>query len=350
MNQADTEYWTQHCLPAFSSLLHSTGSYTPEGLESHIEFFKARIIPCIGPKPATGTAPLLAHTGSVIELSINFSDAGLPIVRFIFQPKDSIKGIPEAIGADMQWFRQLASVFCVTEAEKSLLKAKLPPQLSYVPQCLLGFDLHPDGRRSMKGYFAPFYKDLLTGKSSDAAVFKLIMDLESDGKDFGPVVDVLQEFRSTRQVREIDVIGIDCVDPSSGPRIKLYTRLAPSKNEFSFVVDHLTLGGRLTDESTLQQVEIIREIWPLLLVEPEGDGPSAQSKEELGPDDPHSGIMISWEIQAGKPIPSSKIYVPRWKFSTSNRAIAESYEKIFTKWGWNWGNEGRYKDAVQKAL
>jgi DMATS type aromatic prenyltransferase len=346
-SEDDIAFWSNHCLPAFSSLLKSTGSYTPEQQASHVDFFKQHIIPNVGPRPVSGAAYLLAHTGSILETSINFSDVGEPIIRFIFQPWE-ITGIPEAIQADMTWFHQLAAVFCVNEEEKAILKTKLPG-LANIPQCLLGFDLHPT-KRSMKGYFAPLYKHLLTGENTDPIIFALLKRLEPLGPDFVPALSKLEAFREAEPQRNIDVVGIDCIQPEAGARVKLYTRLTPGVNNFSHIQHQLTLGGRLTDATTLEGVELLRGIWHLLLDEPEDWAARDVSKPENEPPSPHSGIMISWEVQPGKDAPSPKLYVPLWKFSSSNRSIAERYERIFEKWGWDWGVNGGYTSAIRNAL
>lgn len=270
------------------------------------------------------------------------------MIRFIFQPL-SIGRIPEAIGADMTWFHQFANVFCVADEDKAALKAKLPPQLARIPQCLLGFDLHPN-KRSMKGYFAPMYRHLLTGQNTDKVIFDLLKNLRPLGEDFIPSLSKLEEFRAEEPQRNIDVVGIDCIKPEDGARVKLYTRMAPNTNSFDRVEHHLTLGGRIKDELTLQAVELLREIWHLLLDEPEGFASSRQSKPEADPQSPHAGIMISWEVQPGKESPSPKLYVPLWMFAKSNKSILENYEQILKRWNWSWGEDGKYKSAIEQAL
>ncbi|KAF1952763.1 aromatic prenyltransferase [Byssothecium circinans] len=308
VSDEDIAFWSNYCLPAFSALLVSTGSYTPEQQNSYITFFKDYIIPHIGPKPTAGADYLLAHTGSILETSINFSDARLPIIRFIFQPL-LIGGIPKAIGADMTWYQ-----------EKKIL------------DCLLGFDLHLD-KRSMKAYFAPMYKHLLTGENTDQTIFALLKGLQPLGEGFVPALKKLEEFRAAEPQRNIDVVGIDCIKPEDGARVKLYTRLFPNLNAFATVEHHLTLGGRVTDETTLKGVELLRGIWHLLLDEPEGFTQGTTHKQETDAGSPHSGIMISWELQPFKESPSPKLYVPLWKFSNSNKSIAERYEKILDHFG-----------------
>jgi len=248
----------------------------------------------------------------------------------------------------MTWFHQLASVFCVNEEQKSVLMTKMPG-LADVPQCLLGFDLHPD-RWSMKAYFAPLYQHLLTGKNTDGVIFDLLKRLKPLGQGFAPALSKLESFREAEPQRNIDVVGIDCIRPDAGARVKLYTRLTPSVNNFDHIRHQLTLGGRVTDQTTLEAVELLRGIWHLLLDEPEGFAESRDSKPENEPPTPHSGIMISWELQPGIDSPSPKVYVPLWKFSKGNGTIAEMYKQIFQKWGWSWGKDGRYGSAIEKAL
>ena len=345
----DVAFWTDHCVPPYASLLRSTGTYTEEQIDDHVKWFKEFIIPAIGPKPKAGAAYLMAHTGSIIEISVNFSDNRNPIIRFIFQPMDSIKSIPNSVNADMSWFEQFAAVFCVPEADLPALKAKLPPQIASIPNCLLGFDLDK-ASRSMKAYFSPLYKHLLTGENTDKVIFDLMKSLRPAGQGFEPALKLLEDFRSAEQVRNIDVVGFDCIKPEAGARIKLYTRLAPGENTFAHVEHHLTLGGRLTDGLTLKEVELLRDIWHLLLDEPEGFAQRTSSKTETDLQSPHSGMMVSWEVQSGNPLPSPKLYVPRWTFTNSNKNIAEGYEKIFDKWGWGWGANGKYRRTIEEAL
>lgn len=248
----------------------------------------------------------------------------------------------------MTWFHQIASVFSVNEAEKAIIMEKLPG-LANVPQCLLGFDLHPE-KRSMKAYFSPLLKHVLTGESTDPIIFDLLKRLDPLGAGFVAPLSKLEAFRTVEPQRNIDVVGIDCIRPETGARVKLYTRLTPSVNNFEHIRHQLTLGGRLTDEMTLKGIELLRGIWHLLLDESEYFTDRDESKPENEVPNPHSGIMISWEVQPGKDSPSPKLYVPMWKFSTSNRSIAERYEQIFKKWGWSWGEDGKYTSAIESAL
>lgn len=249
----------------------------------------------------------------------------------------------------MTWFQQFAEVLVASDEEKKVLKAKLPPQLARIPDCLLGFDLHPSSR-SMKAYFAPMYRHILTGENTDETLFSLLKGLKPLGEGFVPALEKLEQFRKAEPQRNIDVVGIDCIKPEDGARVKLYTRLFPNLNAWSTVEHHLTLGGRVTDETTLQGIEILKDIWHLLLDENEGFTGANTHKEETDAGSPHSGIMISWEVQPFKESPSPKLYVPLWKFSNNNKSIAQRYEKILERFGWSWGKSGKYSSAIEDAL
>jgi DMATS type aromatic prenyltransferase len=268
------------------------------------------------------------------------------MIRFIFQPQYYGAGIAEELKSDMTWCSKLSAVFSATEDEKTILKAKLP-QLASIPQCLLGFDLH-ENRQSMKAYFGPLLRNILTGEDTDDLVFRTLLDMD---EGFKTAIELLSTFRSSQpSIRKIDVVGVDCIPPADGARIKLYARLTPGVNNFKYVENNLTLGGRLANEAIRSQVDYLRGIWHILLHEPAGWTETGKDKPEIGPVDPHSGIMISWEIQPGKNEPVPKLYVPQWKFSTSNRAIANQYAEIFKQWEWGWKDGDQYKSVIKSAL
>lgn len=290
----------------------------------------------------------MAHTGSVLENSMNFSDTGKPMLRFIFQPM-GIEGIPEAVGADMGWFHQTASVFCLSEDEKKTLKEKVP-QLSSIPQYLIGFDLDPE-ERAFKAYFAPMYKHILYNADTDNLIYDLVKSLKPLGDGLKPALSKIEDFRAAEPQRPVDCIGIDCIKPELGARFKLYTRLPESKNNFSFVKHQMTLGGRIaSDETLMEGIEVLRGIWHLLFDEPEGFAEEDRCKKEKQVEgSPHFGLLLSWEMQPGKESPIPKLYVPLWKFASGNKAIADNYHKIFQKWGWSWGEGDKYRNTIERA-
>lgn len=243
----------------------------------------------------------------------------------------------------MTWYEQMAAVFSVKDEDKPTLMQRLPG-VADIPQSLLGFDL-VGAKQSMKGYFGPLYQHVLTGENTNPLLFRTLRNLKPLGEGFDPALGKIEAFMATEPHMNVNVVGIDCIEPALGARAKLYTRLRPNENAFELVRRNLTLGGRLTDRATLESIGILRGIWHHLLGIPEWQTESDESKLENETPDPHSGIMISWEIQPGKEIPSAKVYVPLWKFHSSNKSIAESYEKIMAKWGWSF----EYSPLIQGA-
>jgi DMATS type aromatic prenyltransferase len=338
-----------------SSLLKNAGSYTPSQQKSHLQFLKEYIIPNMGPPP-TKTQPkyLLTPTGSPFEASINLSDTGKPRVRFNFDPQlpawDSpgasaspVSSIAEAVQADMHWFSQFRSEFCLSGEESEAIKSKMPPETAHIPQCFLAFDL--DGSaRSMKAYFSPIMKHMVTSNDSDAACIEMLRRLDPG---LVPAMQFIAGYKEMVQEPPlVQVIGVDCMSPRDGARVKIYTTLP--ENSFAAVREHVTFGGSKTDSLTLQGLSILREIWGFLINE-EGDVSDGFEKDLRIPADVggHPGLTCSWECKPGEGVPDVKVYVPLWQYCSSDSKIIENLEKVFEMRGWEWGG---YRGLFEEAL
>lgn len=347
----DVVFWTHHSLPVLSALLKNSGAYTQEEQASHLRFFQDSIIPNLGPQPRQTNQKyeLVAHNGSPIEFSLNFSDASdHPAVRFSYEPRGSPDHISKPLGAYMHWFDQLKAEFAPSEEEKKVLTAALP-HLPQIPDQLLAVDFKAHGKRAMKAYIGPGLKQVTAGIDPNRASIDAIKRLEPGGKDFATALDLFEEYRATcEKPATITMLGVDCIELAASPRIKVYTRTESSA--FESIRDQVTLGGRRNDETTIEGLRILGEIWGLLLNEPEGNIDDSFAKPERNPSSMHSGLMISWELQVGKEAPDPKVYVPLWQFSDSNRQISTNLENVFKKWGWSWGTENKYSAAVDNAL
>lgn len=149
------------------------------------------------------------------------------------------------------------------------------------------------------------------------------------------------------------LIGIDCVDPTvhKDARVKCYVHT--SSNAFAVVRDVMTLGGRLTDESSLKRVEILQSIWPLLLNESSSETNALDetwSKPELFPETGYSGLQFTIEMTPGKLIPDSKIYVPLFQFTKNSEVAEEVFETVLKKLGMEWGSSGKYRETLKSIL
>jgi DMATS type aromatic prenyltransferase len=157
-------------------------------------------------------------------------------------------------------------------------------------------------------------------------------------------------------------VGIDCLDPTTnkGARVKVY--LHTSSNSFAVARDVMTLGGRLTDETCLKRVEVLRSIWPLLRNEQPGQGPDSDAttaeaqeaydaweKPERITGTPFSGLQFNVELSPGKAGLETKCYVPLFQHNANADEADASMEKVLKKLGHDWGN-GKYRDTVKTVL
>lgn len=158
-------------------------------------------------------------------------------------------------------------------------------------------------------------------------------------------------------------VGIDCVDPTTnkGARVKVY--LHTSSNSFAVARDVMTLGGRLTDETSLKRVEVLRSIWPLLRNEQPGQGPDPDAITTAGKDEydtwdkperiagtPFSGLQYNVELSPGKTGLETKCYVPLFQHNKDAEEADASMERVLKKLGHDWGSSGKYRETVKTVL
>lgn len=144
-------------------------------------------------------------------------------------------------------------------------------------------------------------------------------------------------------------MGIDCVDEASlsDARVKLYVYTL--SNSFETVRDYVTLGGRLQDETTLKGLDILHDIWHLLLQEPEGVNDDYNKPVNDG-SILCQKLYFSFEMRPGRELPEVKSYVPTWNYVRSDAETVQNYEEVFRRCGYEWGEEGRYKKLFESAL
>lgn len=311
----------------------------------------------LAPHPSRARS-LLTPNGSPFETSLNTSDSGNSYVRFCYEPvfpgtddvaEDPVPGLAESVGADMRWFNQFAAEFYPSKEDKVVLKEKVPQDAIRMPTVFLAFDLKGD-KRFMKAYFYPVIKNMTSGLNSDKAVFDLIRRLDPLGPSFEPALKMIENYQTLlyKDPPLSGVVGIDCISPEDGARVKIY--IDPQSNNWATVEQHVTLGGQLNDETTLQGLGILKDMWNLLMNEPEDEVIDPDfSKEMLSKQPSPNGACFSWELTPGKNAPETKIYVPIRQYFESDEGMIEALEKAFAKRGWAWGVEGAYKRIVSDA-
>lgn len=112
----------------------------------------------------------------------------------------------------------------------------------------------------------------------------------------------------------------------------------------------MTLGGRLRDEQTVESLEILRSIYPLLRDEawgPEAQRDDAWSKPDRIPGTAFSGLTISVELSPGRKIPEMKLYVPIFQYASSTARGLRNYQKVLEKLGLDWGRNGKFEESMR---
>jgi DMATS type aromatic prenyltransferase len=180
--------------------------------------------------------------------------------------ENPIPRIAERVGADLRWFNQFADEFFPSEEDAAVLAEKMPKDTIRIPKVFLAFDLKED-KQTMKAYFYPVIKYMTSKKNSDRAGFDLIRRLEPLGASFGPALDIIEEYQKKlyQDPPLTVVIGIDCVSPEEGARVKIY--IEPQSNTWEAVQEHVTLGGKRKDKTTLDGLSILHDMWNLLINE-----------------------------------------------------------------------------------
>ncbi|KAG8156472.1 hypothetical protein KVR01_013706 [Diaporthe batatas] len=385
----DVEFWSNYLVPRFEAYLSEAGSYNTEQQAAHVACLRAAL-PGLGPKPPHPQWKItLAYNGLPIELSINLSEDRGPIVRFYLEPvsreigtdRDPIgesaflasfsRLVPEMTSVDAQWFHHLSEVFGLKDqsefdAAKARTRAEAP-----VPKGFMGVDF-ACGTRSLKCTFCPLQKFFARGGGWDnlpdlnKGVVDAIRTLPGASAVMGQSLDRLEKYlfqapcgqvgRGDTRCREcakmnrpnsfFNLVSVDCADPSKA-RVKLYYRI--QCNAFACIRDAVTLGGRLTDDKTLEGLRRLQAVWHLLVNDPE----SQESDDHCRPwnvERLRQGIDINWEFSGRTSAPETKVYVPVYMFHKNDDEVNRNLNTVFKKLNWNNWADGRYARLLHKVV
>nr|BAM84051.1 aromatic prenyl transferase [Tolypocladium album] len=373
---AGRKYWTQLCTPILSSLLKSSGSYSAEEQETHIQNLSDYVIPNLGPRPSEAhTKSFLTQSGSPFQPSVNFSSKKTQ-VRYCWEllgpqggsdsdplaveaAQDILSQLCKAFGYSTRWSDTWLSAFAPTLEEAKSVREMLPkwiatftggaelPALKRVPFVFVAFDL--DGAKtSMKAYYNPKGKEIATGKPASDLTWKVLRSLTPALSS--TAIDLVEKFLAERPVfSAVELVGIDLVDEAglSDARVKLYVHT--ENNSFNTVRDYITLGGRLQDETTLKGLAILKDIWHLMLQEPDG------TDDDYNKPVNDSTMLcqrayFSFEMRPGRELPEVKTYLPTWNYVRTDLETIQNYEEVFRRCGFEWGKESKYKELFERAF
>ncbi|KAG5924168.1 hypothetical protein E4U42_004734 [Claviceps africana] len=323
--------WWHSTAPMFAALLHTAGYHVHDQYR-HLGIFKKHIIPYLGPYPAQGRqtwASVLTRYGIPFELSLNCLDS---VVRYTYEPINERTGtdddphnamaILESIqrlvqiqpGIDLAWFSYFKNELVLSASESASFERNGSAKLPIRTQNKLALDLKGN-QFALKVYFYPQVKAAATGVSAHDLIFGSVAKLSQKHATIQPAFEVLCEYVDSRN-RSAEaggpygalgarLLSCDLLDPAKS-RVKIY--LLEQTVSLSAMEDLWTLGGRRTDPSTMDGLEIVRELWDLLQI-PSGFMEYPESDLRLGqvPDE-QLPSMANFTLHHGNPIPEPQVY------------------------------------------
>ncbi len=362
----DQELWWNETSPHLRGLLKYSGTYTPAEQEDHLRFFRNFLVAQLGhaPSPTHRCSAFLTIDGVPLRPSWNFSEKGPTTVRVSFQPigpedgtaadpfgqnylRRSVTPFSQAANppADMTWYKELMAAMYMTPEQEACLYAKTPQGAPLPPYHFISYGF-TGAKRKIQAYFHPFGLAQAVGKPSPDLIYAGVRAVTTLGDGLAPAIDVVEQYTSTHpQLVSPACIGVDCVEPAKA-RLKVYGM--SSLFSFNAMKHIMTLGGKMTDPETMRGVEMLQDIYPLLMNE-KGPMDPEFSKEVRLKSSTHNKVIVSFEMRPGHVMPEVKLYIPVWQFAESEGRIIENVTEIFRRLGWT-DNAAMYGPALQEAL
>lgn len=343
-NQVDERSWSLAILPSLERLMQKAG-YSKDQQQKYAAFVLQNIIPFLGPAPSPDGTPhfdsFCNDDFSPVELSWNVH-GGLSTVRIGFEPISCLAGTPrDPFNAlepsrvvqhlqhcyphiSTELWQHFLGDFTVTPDAASAVVARMAPN-EHMSSTTISFDLAGDP--SPKLYHYPIAKGLSTDEVTGEIVTKSVKRLKLN---ITPALDILQAFITETKARHgsnsmrFETLSWDAVDPVK-TRLKLYVRTPRTSSRATQEI--LTLGGRLSDESTQLCVANIRLFWSSVLQihDDEAELPSSTHRT--------AGIILNFELRHNDPLPRPKVYIPVRHCCETDLQIAERLGVFFRKLG-----------------
>ncbi|KAK0663389.1 aromatic prenyltransferase [Cercophora samala] len=305
------DFWHETTALPFIKMLQSSG-YSNEDIETHSKWYNRFIIPALGPRPQAGKKPLfdarITADGSPIELSVNFKEtSNVRTVRFTIEATGPEAGTPTDPYNQEETTRLLQAMansipsihlgqyktfshnlFLPATTAPSLLPKVLHGTPLSLTQAWVAFDLAHGGGIMAKVYFMPFLKWLHTASSSSPAmatkdlVFDIARQCNGPFGSYDHPISLLDSYLSSFPSGSfqptVEMVAIDCIDSPSA-RIKCYLRT--NVTTLQQAKEAMTLGGRIKTEDTEATLQLLGELWELLLRSKIGSGEDIETKSVL---------------------------------------------------------------------
>lgn len=356
----DHKLWWHSTAPMFAEMLHRA-KYDIHSQFKHLGIYAKYIVPSLGVYPTNDKdrwLSILTRYGTPFELSLNCSDN---LVRYTFEPIDTATGTSRdpfnslAIwkslqslmtvqpGVDTRWFCHFKHDLTLSNSESKYLLANDLAGPSIRTQNKLALDLKDD-RLVAKTYIYPALKAAATGRSIQDLMFDSIYRLSQNYPNVRAPFLMLKEYvksRGPNSTASPRLLSCDLTDPRRS-RIKIY--LLERMVSLPAMEDMWTLGGRRNDPSTLAGLELMRELWGLLRIDP-GLRSYPEPFLPLGtiPDE-QLPSMANFTLHPDDPIPEPQVYFT--VFGMNDMAVADALTTFFQRRGWT-DMALQYRDSLR---
>ncbi|KAF7371294.1 Tryptophan dimethylallyl transferase variant 1 [Mycena sanguinolenta] len=298
--------------------------YPEDAVQSYTLFFRAKILPLLGPPEYSTYPSWMTDDHTPLEFSLARGNAGELLVRFAIEPsalalvgdrsvetlRNSLQSLSLSLDMkpdfDFDWFDICAKELLLADAPS------LPEHMDHpVSEIFIGFDCAHHSA-SMKVYFMPRIRALAT-KESPEDMLTLITTQMGLEKPWAEITRFLSRFVSNDRP-EIEIVAVDCV-PSIKNRLKIYFRTHLLSH--AHMEHFLTLGGALSSSDVSVGLSKARLLWNAMTA-----GTPAGSSRYFP-----SGL-IYYELRQNRDFPSSKVYLPIRRYLPNDLAISKSIEGL----------------------
>jgi tryptophan dimethylallyltransferase len=359
----DEKLWWHSTGPMFAKMLRMA-NYDIHSQYKHLAIYKKRVVPFLGVYPERNNndrwLSILTRFGTPFELSLNCSDS--PVVRYTYEPINSSTGAVEdlfnthsiweslqqlvAIQPDvnLEWFNHFKQELTLSSAESKFLAENGPIKTGIKTQNKLALDLKGD-HFVLKTYIYPELKAIASGKSTDELIFASVRKISLQYDSILPALSVLEDYAKSRSglnsTTSVRLLSCDLVKPTKS-RIKIY--ILERMVSLPAMKDLWTLGGRLTDPSTVAGFELIEELWDMLHI-PVGLQTYPASYLPIG-STPNEQLptMANYTLHHNEPMPEPQVYFNT--FGMNDMAVADALTTFFERHGWT-EMAHRYKESLR---
>nr|AAZ29613.1 putative dimethyl-allyl-tryptophan-synthase [Clavicipitaceae sp. US2005a]AEV21221.1 dimethylallyl tryptophan synthase [Periglandula ipomoeae] len=348
--------WWHSTAPMFAAMLQTAGHNVHDQYR-HLGIYKKNIIPFLGVYPTEGKGrwlSILTRYGIPFELSLNCSNS---IVRYTYEPINEATGtdkdpyntlaILESLqklvqiqsGIDLEWFNYFKHELTLNGTESAYLRSNDLVNCQIKTQNKLALDLKGN-QFALKVYIYPELKSTATGKSIHELIFGSVRKLSLEHPSIQPAFQVLDDYVASRNISaetggeysalQPRLLSCDLINPAKS-RVKIY--LLERTVSLSAMEDLWTLGGRRTDPSTMDGLDMVRELWNLLEM-PAGLQAYPKPYLQLGKI-PNEQLpsMANYTLHHNDPMPEPQVYFT--VFGMSDFKVTNALTVFFERRGWN---------------